>query len=176
MLKKLYPCAYAEDVFSIDYQALYNHGYRGILFDVDNTLVHHNEPITPEAEALFAKLAALGLQAALVSNNGQERCQRFAESIHIPFVANADKPQPKGYLQAIAALGLEKEQVLAIGDQMFTDIQGANRAQIHSILVHYMVKNPKAFIGFKRYLEKVILFIYRFKKASQTLDFAIIKE
>jgi len=169
VLKELYPGAYAQDVFSIDYKKLYDHGYRGILFDVDNTLVHHNEPITPEAEALFAKLKAIGLQAALVSNNGEDRLARFTETIDVPFIANADKPEPEGYLQAMDMLGFQKAEVLAIGDQMFTDIRGANRAGIASILVHYMVKDPKAFIGFKRYLEKAVLLLYRFRKSRQTL-------
>jgi hypothetical protein len=58
MFCEFYPCAYARDVFSIDYQALFDNGYRGILFDVDNTLVHHNEDTTPAVDALLEKIAA----------------------------------------------------------------------------------------------------------------------
>ena len=56
MIKKYYPYEYAESVFMIDYQKLYQKGFRGIIFDIDNTLVHHGDDSTPEIDDLFRKI------------------------------------------------------------------------------------------------------------------------
>lgn len=175
MFCAFYPCAYARDVFSIDYQALFDNGYRGILFDVDNTLVHHNEDTTPAVDALLEKIAAIGLKTILVSNNSAQRLSRFTQSNGVPFVSDANKPEPEAYEQAVQRLGISKAQALVIGDQMFVDIHGANRAGLDSILVHYIVKNPRAWIGFRRYIEKFVLLIFAIRRSCHTLDYAIKK-
>ena len=69
MIKKYYPYEYAESVFMIDYQKLYQKGFRGIIFDIDNTLVHHGDDSTPEIDDLFRKIQGLGLKTLLLSNN-----------------------------------------------------------------------------------------------------------
>ena len=130
MLRKFYPCAYADTVFDIDYQKLYQQGYRGILFDIDNTLVLHGADSTPEVDRLFRQIHRTGLKTLLLSNNSEERILRFLAHIDAPYIAEADKPAPQGYEKALALLGLPKEQVLAVGDQIFTDIYGANRCGI----------------------------------------------
>lgn len=173
MLKEYFPGAYAPDVFAIDYQWLFDRGYRAILFDVDNTLVHHNADSTEKVDALFQSLQAIGLKTALVSNNSAERLERFARNMDTCCIPEADKPQTAGYEKALQELGVSKEQAVFIGDQMFVDICGANRCGMASILVHFITVNPKAWIGFRRYLEKLILFIYRFRKAFHILDGAV---
>ena len=175
MFGKLYPCAYAKDVFSIDYRKLYDHGYRGILFDVDNTLVHHNDDSTPVVEELFEHLKELGFQTVLISNNSKERLERFVRNMDTPFLHEAKKPAPQGYETALSMMNVSKEKAVMIGDQMFMDVRGANRAGIDSIMVHFVVRDPKAPIGVRRYLEKLILFFYRFAFSRHKLDFAIIK-
>lgn len=175
MLAKLFPSAYAKDVFSIDYQKLYDKGYRGILFDVDNTLVHHNDDSTPEVDALFRKIHAIGLKTVLVSNNHPQRLERFVVNIDCPYLPEAGKPQPEGYWKAAQLLGIPKEQAVFIGDQMFVDIYGANKAGIDSIMVHFIVVNEKEPIGIRRHLEKLVLFFYRLQKSRQKLNDVIIK-
>ena len=76
-----YPHAYVDSVFSLDYQKLYDKGYRGILFDIDNTLVHHGEDSTEEVDALFRELYQTGFRTLLLSNNSRERIQRFMRNI-----------------------------------------------------------------------------------------------
>lgn len=77
MLKNYYPHEYVKSVFLIDYQKLYQKGFRGIIFDIDNTLVHHGDDSTPEIDALFYKIQSLGLKTLLLSNNDRERVERF---------------------------------------------------------------------------------------------------
>ena len=73
----LYPYAYAESVFSIDYQKLYDKGYRGIIFDIDNTLVHHGDDSTKEVDDLFRLLQNMGWKTLLLTNNEEERVKRY---------------------------------------------------------------------------------------------------
>lgn len=176
MLRKWYPGAYAGDVFSIDYQKLYDKGYRGILFDVDNTLVHHGDDSTPQIDALFQRIGTIGLKTVLVSNNDSARLERFLKNIDAPYVADANKPAPQGYQKALDLLGISKEQAVCVGDQLFTDICGANKCGIDSILVHYITLHEKEKIGIRRHIEKCILFFFRLRKKSHKLEDVIIKE
>ena len=81
MLKQFYPYEYAESVFAIDYEKLWQMGYRGLLFDIDNTLVHHGDDSTPEIDALFREIQAIGFKTLLLSNNEEKRINRFMQNI-----------------------------------------------------------------------------------------------
>ena len=76
MLKKLYPYAFVESVFCIDYKKLYKMGFRGLMFDIDNTLVHHGDDSTKEIDDLFKKIKKIGFKTVLLSNNTEERVKR----------------------------------------------------------------------------------------------------
>ena len=69
MLKRFYPDEYYENAYIIDYKGLYVKGYRGIIFDVDNTLVEHGAPVNDKAKDLFAKLHEMGYETCIISNN-----------------------------------------------------------------------------------------------------------
>ncbi len=160
MLKHYYPCEQAQSVFHIDYQKLYDLGFRAVIFDIDNTLVHHGDDSTPEVDQLFGQIHRIGLKTCLLSNNSEARVQRFLANIDSPYIALADKPQPCGYRKALTLCNVSKEEAVVIGDQIFTDILGANNCGIPSILVDFIRKDPHAKIGKKRMLEKMILKIY----------------
>lgn len=164
MFQSFYPYAYADSVFTIDYQRLYDKGFRGLIFDIDNTLVHHGDDATPEIEALFRKLHAIGWKTLLLSNNNRERTERFAKNIDTQIICDADKPDPAGYLHAVEMLQIRKEEALVIGDQMFTDILGANRCGLAGILVHFIRLEGETKIGKKRYLEFALLKLWRHNK------------
>ena len=169
MLKKFYPGNYIDSVFSIDFQKLYDKGYRAILFDVDNTLVHHGEDSNEQVDALLQKVQSLGFQTLLLSDNNEERLQRFLKNIDSLYIAEAGKPAPDSYLKALQMLQVSKEQALCIGDQIFKDILGANQSGIDSILVHFIQKRKHAWIGWRRYVEKCILLCYRLSKSYNRL-------
>ena len=121
MLEKYYPHEYAQNVFSIDYQKLYKKGFRGIIFDIDNTLVHHGDDSTPEIDDLFRKIQSFGLKTLLLSNNDNERVERFTKNIDTLYICDADKPDPRNYLKAVKMLNIKKEEAVVIGDQIFTE-------------------------------------------------------
>ena len=97
MLERWYPWDWAPNVFAIDYAKLQALGYKGILFDIDNTLVHHGVDATPKVEALFRELDAMGMKTLLLSDNSAERIQRFNKHIGVPYIAEAGKPDPAAY-------------------------------------------------------------------------------
>lgn len=161
MLHALYPYACAGSVFSIDYKKLYEMGYRGILFDIDNTLVHHGDDSTEAVDALFRTLHGIGLKTLLLTNNSEERVKRFIRNIDTLYLCEAGKPKPEGYWKAAKLLELEREQVLCIGDQLFTDILGANRSGMASILVDFIRQAHETRLGKRRQLERIVLKFYR---------------
>lgn len=161
MLHALYPYACAGSVFSIDYRKLYEKGYRGILFDIDNTLVHHGDDSTEQVDALFRSLHEIGLKTLLLTNNSEERVKRFIRNIDTLYLCEAGKPQPEGYRKAVELLELKTEQVLCIGDQLFTDILGANRSRMASILVDFIRLEHETKLGKRRQLERIVLKFYR---------------
>ncbi len=168
MLKKYYPYEYVDSVFAIDYEKLFALGYRGIIFDIDNTLVHHGDDSNIKVDKLFEAIHSIGFKTLLLSNNSAARIERFNRNIGALYIAEADKPKTAGYIKAVEMLGLEKEKIVVIGDQLFTDISGANRSEMASILVRFMQREGETRIGKKRMLEKVILSIYKINKAYQS--------
>ena len=160
MMKKYYPAGYAPSVFDIDFEKLYRLGYRGVIFDLDGTLVPHGADSTPAVDALFGEIHRAGLKTVLLTNNDEERVLRFIRHIDTPYVCDADKPAPGGYLKAVGLLGIEKSEAVYIGDQVFIDVIGANNCGVDCILVHYLLHEGETKLGIKRNLEKPVLWLY----------------
>ncbi len=161
MLKRFYPKEYLDSVYQIDFHALYEKGVRGVLFDVDNTLVPHGAPADNRAKELFANLMELGFQTCLISNNQLERVKSFADSVGAAYIEDAHKPSVKGFERGMKKMGCNKENTVFVGDQLFTDIYGANRAGIPTILVKPIHPKEEIQIVLKRYLERGVLFFYK---------------
>ena len=163
MLKKFYPYEWAKSPFDINYQALYEAGFRGLIFDIDNTLVPHNAPADDRAKAFFAELNELGFQSLLLSNNKEPRVKTFQEASGASaYIFKANKPSVKGYEMAMEKMGTTKENTLFVGDQIFTDIWGANRAGIRTIMVKPVLKwKEEIQIILKRLVEAFILLGYK---------------
>lgn len=160
MLEMFYPYEYAESVFVIDYAKLFAKGYRGIIFDIDMTLVPHGFDATEKVETLFKNIHAVGLKTLLLTNNSEDRVKKFIKNIDTPYICDAQKPNPQNYLKAIEILGIEKSAAVYVGDQIFIDIYGANKSGIASILVKYVTACEEKNIGIRRNLEKIILKFY----------------
>ena len=156
-ISELLPGYTASSVFDIDYKKLYAMGYRGLMFDIDNTLVHHGDDSTPEVDALFKRIHDIGFSVLMLSNNSEERILRFLKNIDALYIADAQKPDPASYEKALDMLGLKRNQVVMIGDQLFTDIRGANRCGIDSICVNFIRLDSERWYGWHRYMEFAIL-------------------
>lgn len=160
MFRCFFPDEYLDSTYEIDFERLYREGYRGLLFDIDNTLVPHGAPADKRAKALFTHLKELGFKSCFVSNNQIGRVASFHEAVGEHFIENAHKPSVKGYQKAMELIGTDTGNTIFIGDQLFTDIYGAKRAGIRNILVKPINPKEEIQIVLKRYLEKIVLFFY----------------
>lgn len=160
MFQCFYPDEYLDSAYSIDFDKLRAEGYRGVLFDIDNTLVPHGAPADERALALFAHLRELGMEPCLISNNQLPRVAPFAEVVGAQFVENAHKPGVKNYKKAMGMIGCTEKDALFVGDQLFTDVYGAKRAGMRTILVKPIHPKEEIQIVLKRYLEKIVLYFY----------------
>ena len=164
MLTKFYPYEYVDSVFVIDYNELYKKGYKGIIFDIDNTLVHHGDNSTEEIDNLFKEIQNIGFKTFILSNNNEERVTRFLKNIDSQYICLAEKPKVANYLKAVEMMQLKKEEVIFVGDQIFTDILGANRSGIASVLVKFIREKNETKIGKRRQVEKIFLKLYQNNK------------
>jgi hypothetical protein len=115
---------------------LADQGIRGVITDLDNTLVGAKAPYaTPELQAWLQKLRKSGFQVVIVSNNNKDRVSKFAQPLLIPFIYRAKKPTSAAFHKALAIMNLKPEQTAVIGDQMLTDVLGGNRMGLFTILV-----------------------------------------
>ena len=167
MIGLLFPYEYVDSVFSIDYGKLVQKGFKGIIFDIDMTLVPHGADSTKEIDELFKTIHKAGLKTLLLTNNSEDRVKRFIKNIDTLYLCDAEKPNPEGYLKAIQMMGIKKNETVFIGDQIFIDIYGANRCGIASILVKYVTAEVETKIGIRRNLEKIILKLYGITKVYQ---------
>lgn len=157
----LYPGEYLDSTYEIDFDKLYKDGYRGVIFDIDNTLVPHGAPADERAISLFTHLKELGYSCMLLSNNKEPRVRTFNDAVGVNYIYKAGKPKPSGYRRAMEKLGTDTSNTLFVGDQIFTDVMGANLAGIRTILVKPIHPKEEIQIVLKRYPEKVVLFFYR---------------
>ena len=149
-----------RSIVSITPNFLKNRGIKGLILDIDNTLAYDENPVPPENVAKWLELMKEnGIKLMIVSNNHDERVRNFAEPLGLDYVCESLKPSKKGYREAMEKMHLKPDEVAGIGDQLFTDIWGANFSGITSIYVQPMALEgkEKRFILFKRKLEKPFL-------------------
>lgn len=160
MFKTFYPGEYLDSTYLIDFDKLYKDGYRGLIFDIDNTLVEHGVAADQRAIDLFVKLRKIGYKTCVISNNKEPRVKPFADKVKTRYVSNARKPLVINYVKAMKLMKTDKSNTIFIGDQLFTDVWGANRAGVRTILVRPINKKEEIQIVLKRYLEKIVLYFY----------------
>lgn len=170
MFQRFYPGEYVESTYGIDFEGLYREGYRGIIFDIDNTLVPHGAGADERAKALFGRLKKLGFGCCLLSNNKETRVKMFNDDVQVEYIYDAHKPSTANYRRAMELLGTDETSTVFVGDQIFTDIYGANRAGIRTILVKPIHPREEIQIVLKRYLEKIVLFFYRRKVKKEEMS------
>lgn len=160
MLESFYPDHEVDSAYEIDYEGLYEKGYRGIIYDIDNTLVPHGAPADERAIALFERLREIGYQVMLLSNNKEPRVKMFNDSVKAKYIFKAGKPGRAGYERAMRELDTTPKNTLFVGDQLFTDVWGAKKAGIVTYLVKPIHPKEEIQIVLKRYLEKIVLYFY----------------
>ena len=152
-----YPSELIRSTYSIDFERLYQEGYRGIIFDIDNTLVPHGAPADERAVRLFERLKKIGFQCCLVSNNKRPRVEMFNKDVNVHIGWLAHKPLPGGYREAMKKMGTDIKTTLLVGDQIFTDLWGGSFLGMYTILVKPINPKEEIQIVLKRILERPIL-------------------
>ena len=131
---------------------------KGLILDLDNTLTTHNNPIPPQSSLDWLdSMKSAGIKLMIVSNNHAPRVKPFAEQLGVDFVSEGKKPLTFGYTKAINKMGLEKKNVAAVGDQIFTDVLGSNLKGIRSVFVFPIELETGFWFRVKRKIEKFFL-------------------
>lgn len=157
-----YPDEIIESAYDIDYENLFKNGIKGIIFDIDNTLVPHGAPPDGRAKALLSKLSELGFKVLFLSNNKEPRVKSFRDD-GLPsasYIYKGGKPGKSGYIKAMEIMGTDINTTIFIGDQLFTDVWGAKRCGIKNILTRPIHPKEEIQIVLKRFLEKIVLRAY----------------
>lgn len=167
MLERFYPDEYLASAYDIPYEALYEQGYRGIIFDIDNTLVPHGAPADERSIALFDRLRRIGYESMLLSNNKEPRVRTFNDKVKSQYIYKANKPFPESYRRAMEQMQTTSATTFFVGDQLFTDVWGAKRAGIKTYLVKPIHPKEEIQIVLKRILERVVLYFYKRKQIER---------
>lgn len=167
MFERFYPHNYIRSTYQIEFGKLHNDGFKGIIFDIDNTLVEHGAPADERCLALFGRLKEMGYKIVLLSNNKEPRVKSFNDAVQVQYIFKAGKPMVKNYVKAMEMMGTDRDSTLFVGDQLFTDVWGARKAGIYTYLVQPIDKKEEIQIVLKRYLEKIVLFFYKRKCKSE---------
>lgn len=158
MGKGLQPDLFVKSIFTLDIQWLKDRGIKGVLLDIDNTLITHKQKIPDEKVVELIKyFQENGIQAAIVSNATKKRVDVFNEKLGLYARYRAFKPSNRGFLKAMTKLKLIPEETAVIGDQLFTDIRGGNKIGLTTILVEPLDSAEPFTVRIKRILEKVFV-------------------
>lgn len=146
MIEKFVPDIFAQSIYRIDYKKLQKQGIELLIFDLDNTIAPITEDSpSKEAQNLIFELKDMGFTCILMTNSKKERAEKFRNGLEIDSCARAKKPFKKNYERILKIYKKEPSKVAAIGDQLLTDILGANKVDITSILVNKI--SPKEYLG-----------------------------
>ena len=163
MLNLFLPNKQVDHVFEIEPSFLQSEGIKGIIVDLDNTLVPWNVAnATDQVIEWLQQMEAANIKVTIFSNNNKERVTIFAEPLGTAFVYKAKKPLPRAFNTAKKQMGLNNDEIAVIGDQLLTDILGGNFVKFYTILVVPLVQSDAPITKFNRNLERLILnYFYR---------------
>lgn len=155
MYNFLLPNEFVTSVYEITPDKLKQLGIKGMITDLDNTLVEWDRPdATEELSEWLAEMKEAGIRIIIASNNSEERVKHFANPLNIEYIHRAKKPLGKAYYSALVRLGLRPNEVVMVGDQLLTDVFGANRMKLYTILVRPVAESDGWVTRFNRFVER----------------------
>lgn len=158
MYQKFIPTYYFESVYEIDYETLKRQGIKTLFFDLDNTLMSYDDSLLGNDALNLLKTLEESFNIVIISNSKIPRVSKALSQTNFKFVHTALKPLKRGYKKALKIYNNNKNEVIIIGDQLMTDIYGAWRFKIKSILVKPILKRSDVFTTkINRKLEKSII-------------------
>ena len=154
----LEPDYYCESVHTVQYDKLWEFGIRGLVFDIDNTLVAFDEEMpSQETIGLVRKLQSVGFKLCLLTNNTNRRLGQFNRNLQLPGFANAFKPLPFGLNKAVKLLGVSPNETAMIGDQLLSDVWAGKSSGTKTVLVKPITERDFWFVKIKRVIENRLL-------------------
>lgn len=153
----LYPKLYIDNVKEITFEILQENGIKGLILDVDNTLIDYYKNMPEGVKNWCEDLKNRGIKFCIASNsNKKEKVKDVSKKLDIPYIYFAKKPLKMGLNKAKNIMGLEAKEVAVVGDQIFTDVLGANRCKMFSILVNPIEEKDIFITVIKRPIENLI--------------------
>lgn len=154
----LFPDMYYKNVQSIDLKDFEEKDIKGIAIDVDNTLIDYKEDITEEVIEWVKGVKEAGYKICILSNSSKKaKVERIANIFKIDYIMDAKKPLKAGFKKAIQLLDLPVQNIAVIGDQIFTDVWGANKLNMVSVYVEPINKKEFWYTKWKRPIESLVL-------------------
>jgi uncharacterized protein len=167
MMEIFYPALLLDRVQDISKEVLEKNGIKGLILDIDNTLVpSHMREADENAVMWIEKIKSAGFKVCIVSNASKKRVIKFNDRLKLYAIHRASKPGTKAFEKAARLMDIKNEHIAVVGDQIFTDIYGGNRAKMFTILVKPINARENFFVMLKRFPEKIVLKSYRIKKKS----------
>ncbi|GEN86412.1 YqeG family HAD IIIA-type phosphatase [Oceanobacillus sp. FSL W8-0428] len=158
MFSKFLPDEQIDQIFDLQPETLKKKGIKGIITDLDNTLVAWDvKDATPDVISWFKTMEENDIKVTIISNNNQERVTVFSEPLGTPFVFSARKPLSRAFKTVARQMGLKKEEILVVGDQLLTDVLGGNIAGFYTVLVVPVVHTDGRITKINRMIERKIL-------------------
>lgn len=169
MLKKFYPDIIVDGIRDISQALLEQLGVRGLILDIDNTLVPtHAKEADGIALQWLTEMKAHGIKMCIVSNASRARVVKFNEKLELFAIHRAFKPRRGAFKKAAGLMGVDSSNIAVVGDQIFTDVNGGNKAGMITILVKPLHKKEFFFVRLKRVPEKIVLhFYYKYKEKAR---------
>lgn len=156
--QKCIPHAYRASIFDIDYDELQKQGISALFFDLDNTIIGYDEKKLFQEHIELIKKLSNTFKIVILSNTNYKRVSLALTDVDIPFIWHATKPLKRGFKKAMKLIGVRKDQVFMIGDQLMTDIFGSNRVGIKAILVKSVKrKSDRKITKFNRKIENFVI-------------------
>ena len=164
----IYPNEYIEKVEDITIEFLQKNKLKALVLDVDNTLIDYNNYLSPSIIKWAKELKGQGTKMYILSNtNKKQKVQEVSEKLGIPYFYFAKKPLKFGFNKVKKALNEKTENIAVVGDQIFTDVVGGNRAKMFTVLVEPINKKDFWYTAWKRPIENKIKDNYRNKKTKE---------
>ncbi|HLR92179.1 MAG TPA: YqeG family HAD IIIA-type phosphatase [Atopostipes sp.] len=158
MLEYFKPTWMVESIYSITPKQLKKNNIHAVLTDLDNTLIAWDHPeATEESVRWIERMKEAGIPVIILSNNKGDRIQKVAEILDLEYVALSMKPSRRAFRMAEKKLGLPKENLVMVGDQVLTDILGSNRYGVRSVLVKPIMDSDAWNTRFNRFIELRIM-------------------
>ncbi len=157
MFDRFVPDIYEKSIYYINYSKLIKKGVKCLLFDLDNTIAasHSNTP-TKRLKRLFDELKDMDFKIIIMSNAPKYRIEPFKSILNVDACAFSLKPKKSKYELIMEKFKYKNTEIACIGDQLLTDVWGANRLDLVSILVNPLASKDYTITLPNRLLEKII--------------------